>query len=74
MGDAPLIGEQLDLFASQRCCSTCRVWKPLAEFHKNRSKRSKVQTVCNCCAADYGRRYRRGEIKSLASRRMERVQ
>ena len=55
----------------QQRCVTCGTHKPLAEFSKNKSRASGVNTACKCCMREYLKVYRANHMAESAAYRKE---
>jgi hypothetical protein len=55
MAEPDLFGNQQE--QERRCCY-CKQYKPLSEFHKNRTQRSGVGYVCKECRKTYKAKYK----------------
>ena len=53
---------------SRKRCSMCKQWKPLEEFHRNRTKRDGLQLRCRVCNIETNKRWYREHPEVRAAR------
>lgn len=51
---------------STKRCSTCRVWQPLSNFHRNGGTKDKRASNCKACVSVYNKAYREANKERAA--------
>ena len=50
---------------TEKQCTKCLAFKPLGEFHNNKSKKDGKRTECKCCTNESNRQYRAANSEKI---------